>query len=195
MTWTVGDLHGRLTALAEKVAAFDAEDKAPSPLIEPLGDIEKWADKHTNDPRNRSCMDRIEEHALSNESTYQDMIDGKSEYVGEDDDEDEDEDEDKDDDTLSEDTIRRFDESPLSVTRKAVDKIDVLESWGGPSDGYEVEFNPDGYGRIEGVRYYFRDWFDGAWLDIYESDFPATWRYLEHFTSYAAEGLIEVEVE
>lgn len=172
MTWTVGDLAGRLRSLADQVAAFPAEDRAPRPLVDPLGDIEQWAKKHMQPELHaRSCIDRIEAQAKSNEETFQSMIDGEDDYAPDDG-------EDKDDARY-----QAFSESPLSVTRKG-SVIDVMESWGGPSDGYEVTM--DGY-LIERVRYYFRDWFDGAWLEIDQRDYPATFRYLEYITQDVSE--------
>ena len=178
MTWTVGNLSDRLRSLADKVASFDADDTAPRPLVDPLSDIERWADKHTNDERNRSCIDRIEDQARSNEETFQAMIDRTGDWAVDEGDE-------------KRDLSEIFDESPLSVTRKSDDTLRVEESTGGPADGYTVTFDPS-TGRVEDVEYYFQDWFDGAKLDIDERDYPATWQYLGHLADYAAEGLLEV---
>jgi hypothetical protein len=167
MTYTVGQLAPRLRDLADKVASFTPDDKVPRPLIDPLSELERWADKHKNDPRSRSCIDRIEEQAASNEETFLSMMTWLRLW-------------DKTDDQDKIAAARtRIEESPLSVTRKG-NTIEIQESWGGPSDGYEIEV--DGY-TVERARYYFRDWFDGAWLDIEERDYPGTWAYLEYWAS------------
>lgn len=45
----------------------------------------------------------------------------------------------------------------LGVTRTYT--IDVLLSWGGPSDGFEFDYRD---GELVECRYYYKDWFDGA---------------------------------
>jgi hypothetical protein len=171
MTWTVADLSKRVTLLAEQIAKLDPNDIAPRPLVEPLNAIERWADKHKNDPRNRSCIDRIEDQARSNEESFMAMVEHTGDYELD------------EDDDADEKTYEAFGDSPLSVTRKG-SVIEVQESWGGPSDGYEVTM--EGW-SIESVRYYFRDWFDGAWLEIEKSDYPYTWQYLEYITQDVSE--------
>lgn len=184
--YNTDQLAERLRDLAAKVAAFgngrplnSPPDRVPRPVIDPLCDLERWADKHGNDPRNRSCMDRIEDQAASNEETFGPMmffLDGWDRTNHED----------------RRDAAReRVEESPLSVTRNGT-KLHVQESWGGPSDGYKVEFDPR-TGAVEAVEYYFQDWFDGAKLDIEQRDYPATWRYLEYWAQAAAEGVITDE--
>jgi hypothetical protein len=183
MTWTVADLHGRVVALAEQIAALEQTDTSPHGLVDPLCTLERWAEKHKHpEPESRSCLDRIESHAAYNEENYLSMM-GWYEAWGQ-----------SNHHERQETAQRRIEESPLSVTRKATDTIKVEESTGGPADGYEATFDPR-TGRVESVEYYFQDWFDGARMDLDEREFPGTWRYIGYWADAAAEGAISMEDE
>lgn len=47
--------------------------------------------------------------------------------------------------------------SVLGISRTYT--IDVLLSWGGPSDGFEFDYRD---GELIECRYYYKDWFDGS---------------------------------
>lgn len=174
-------LAERIRAIADKVATFDPNDRVPRPLIDPLSAVERWADKHGNDEHNRSCLDRIEDHAASNEETFGPLMWFHAAWSR------------SDHSDRFEDAERRIEEGPLSVTRNGNKlKLTIEESTGGPADGYRVEFDPH-TGDVEGVEYYFQDWFDGATLEIDQRDFPATWAYVGYWANAAAAGTIHDE--
>lgn len=51
----------------------------------------------------------------------------------------------------------------LSASVTKMKRVDILLSWGGPSDGFQVELIlQDGEWEIYEVYYYYKDWFDGA---------------------------------
>ncbi len=177
--YATGALAERIRDLAARVAAFDPDDRVPRPLIEPLSQLERWAEKHGNDEENRSCLDRIEAHAASNEETYRGMmffLDGWSR---------------SDNDDRREQAEERVRESPLSVVQNG-DTVKIEESTGGPADGYEIEIDTQ-TGKLYSAEYYFRDWWDGATIEIEQRDYPATWRYLEYWASAGAEGILRRE--
>jgi hypothetical protein len=65
-------------------------------------------------------------------------------------------------------------ESILSLDATVV--IDLKLSWGGPEDGFMFYIDPDGQcqsGEITGIEYYFRDWFDGATVNLEGKEFEA----------------------
>lgn len=168
MPFTTSDLTGRLERLAATVAAFPPEDRVPRPLVDPLSEIERWASKHADpDEHNRSCLDRIEDRAASNEETYHSMMGWYGLWTQ------------TDHDERQEQAETRINESPLSLgTHKG--QMHVAESWGGPADGYYVDV--EDHDRVVGVTYYFQDWFDGATMDLDEHEYPWTWKYVSYFT-------------
>ena len=62
----------------------------------------------------------------------------------------------------------------ISVQKKTV--YDVQCSWGGPSDGFLVEVDE---GEIVGITYYFKDWYDGARLELSGDAFDTAQGYIE----------------
>ena len=46
---------------------------------------------------------------------------------------------------------------PLSIEK--TQRYTILLSWGGPSDGFYIDFKD---GECTGGQYFFQDWFDGA---------------------------------
>jgi len=62
----------------------------------------------------------------------------------------------------------------LFVQKKTV--YDIQCSWGGPSDGFLVEVDDE---EIVSIKYYFKDWFDGAEVILSGSDFDLALGYIE----------------
>lgn len=73
----------------------------------------------------------------------------------------------------------------LSVSVDVLKRVDILLSYGGPSDGFKVLLlESDGEWEVYEVTYYFEDWFDGATRILNEKQ---TEEFLEIY-----EGLLEV---
>lgn len=59
-------------------------------------------------------------------------------------------------------------------------------SWGGPSDGFLIEYNYNGrFWEIENIIYYFHDWFDGAGKTLFSQDFDDVERVVEALVDFS----------
>lgn len=161
-------LLNRLRGLVEKVESFELTERTPGLLWEHIGEIERWADSHTKDPR--SCIDRIEGQYASELEDITSMIgwyNAWSKASG------------RPAEYRAERARTRIEESILSAEIEG-DRLHVQMSWGGPSDGFYADVDKDG--TLDNVRYYFKDWFDGA--EIHVNDLVVE-EYLGFFNSRA----------
>ena len=69
-----------------------------------------------------------------------------------------------DNDGLPEDQENSECEDPTYESLEFDRVITVLLSWGGPSDGFDFYIGPDG--SVSNVVYFYKDWFDGARLEV-----------------------------
>jgi len=63
----------------------------------------------------------------------------------------------------AENPIEELNNEALSLTKTEVYKLEL--SWGGPSDYFTFEYNPENKELIS-IEYHFLDWFDGAKRNI-----------------------------
>lgn len=175
---TPTQLADRLEAVAARTRSFEEEQLPRAVLDADLGTLERWAEKHGTD--NPSAIDQVMKHARYGEETFRAMIDATGDYE---------EDDDADEDDRRESRDRHFRESPLDASVNG-DRLEILESTGGPASGYHVEYNPR-TGAIERARFWFQDWFEGkAFEEITDTEYPATWEYLGFWAELAAEGVL-----
>jgi hypothetical protein len=73
-----------------------------------------------------------------------------------------------------------FEEGILAIDRKVIYRVEM--SWGGPSDYFEIEVDPQEC-QIVDIVYHFLDWFDGAEVTLQGEDFNLA----EQMFSYLAE--------
>jgi hypothetical protein len=169
--FTMVNLRDRLASLAERLASYPDDDLVPRLIVDPLCEIERWADKHGNDEHNRSCIDRIDRHFESRLEDIKAMMFWLHAW------------EQSDKEAASghyDEAVRRLEEYPLSAERGH-----IALSWGGPADGFRYTTDEDHV--IEDVSYYLQDWWDGAKMDVDQRNYPEIWAFIENFAEYLGE--------
>lgn len=84
------------------------------------------------------------------------------------------------------DLIQDYEGETIEGYKEGILSIDVLHivvrvqlSWGGPSDEFEVYFDPTEH-TVERIDYVFKDWFDGARRTLRGNDFEIVEEMLGH---------------